>query len=87
MYDKKEDEKEEVQAWQREVDMISSLRRMQSGIVWIIQNSHFRRQLRIWPLLKHGSERLESTKGAYQHGGPEIIPVMRRKRSPVSSVN
>ncbi len=27
------------------------------------------------------------TKGAYQHGDPGIIPVMRRKRSHVSSVN
>ena len=29
----------------------------------------------------------ERTKGAYQHGDPGIIPVMRRKRSHVSSVN
>ena len=29
MYDKKDDEKEEVQAWQRVLNMISSLRRMQ----------------------------------------------------------
>ena len=55
------------------------------------QNSHFRRQLRIWesviPLSRRGSERPERTKGAYQHGDPGIIPVMRRKRSHVSSVN
>lgn len=48
MYDKRDDKKEAVQAWQRVADTINSLRRMQSGIVWNIQNSHFRRQLRIW---------------------------------------
>ena len=32
---------EAVQAWQRVADTINSLRRMQSGIVWNIQNSHF----------------------------------------------
>ena len=91
MYDKIDDKKEAVQAWQRVADTINSLRRMQSGNVWILQNSHFRRQLKIWGsvilLSRHGSEWPESTKGAYQHGGPEIIPVMRRKRSPISSVN
>ena len=50
-----------------------------------------RRQLRIWesviPLSRRGYERPERTKGAYQHGDPGIIPVMRRKRSHVSSVN
>ena len=30
---------------------------------------------------------LSLQKGAYQHGDPGIIPVMRRKRSHVSSVN
>ena len=28
--------------------MISSLRRTQSGIVWIIRNSHSRKRLKIW---------------------------------------
>ena len=72
MYDKRDDKKEAVQAWQRVADTINSLRRMQSGIVWNIQNSHFRRQLRIWesviPLSRRGSERPERTKGAYQRG-------------------
>ena len=50
-----------------------------------------RRHLRIWesaiPPSRHGSEQPESTKGTYQHAGPEIIPAMRQKKSPVSSVN
>lgn len=77
MYDKRDDKKEAVQAWQRVADTINSLRRMQSGIVWNIQNSHFKRQLRIWesviPLSRRGYERPERTKGAYQHGDPEEL--------------
>ena len=45
---KKDDMKEEAQTWQKVRNMISSLRRTQSGIVWIIRNSHSRKRLKIW---------------------------------------
>lgn len=77
MYDKRDDKKEAVQAWQRVADTINSLRRMQSGIVWNIQNSHFRRQLRIWesviPLSRRGYERPERTKERTNTGIRELF--------------
>ena len=89
MYDKRDDKKEAVQAWQRVADTINSLRRMQSGIVWNIQNSHFRRQLRIWesviPLSRRGYERPERTKertntGSGNYSSDEAKEIARLQR-------
>ena len=89
MYDKKDDMKEEAQTWQKVRNMISSLRRTQSGIVWIIRNSHSRKRLKIWEsvilLSKRGSGQPRNMKAVCQQEDPAIIPVMRQKRSPVSN--
>ena len=66
-----------------------SLRRTQSGIVWIIRNSHSRKRLKIWEsvilLSKRGSGQPRNMKAVCQQEDPAIIPVMRQKRSPVSN--
>lgn len=89
MYDKKDDMKEEAQSWQKVRNMISSLRRTQSGIVWIIRNSHSRKRLKIWESVilrsKHGSGQPRNMKAVCQQEDPAIIPVMRQKRSLVSN--
>ena len=87
MYDKRDDKKEAVQAWQRVADTINSLRRMQSGIVWNIQNSHFRRQLRIcdsalktWLRAARENEGSVPTRGSGNYSSDEAKEIARLQR-------
>ena len=86
---RKIDMKEEAQTWQKVRNMISSLRKTQSDIVWIIRNLHSRKRLKIWEsvilLSKHGFGQPGNMKAVCQQEDPAIIPVMRQKRSHVSN--
>ena len=84
MYNKKDNMKEEAQTWQKVQNMISSLRKTQSGIVSIIQNSHARKQLGIsdsalktWIRAAKEQEGCVPTRGSRNYSSDEAKEIAR----------